>query len=176
MSCGWLAPWAMARVFVSYASEDIVVADEVRRWLHDDHHEVFLAGDLRVGIAAGEVWRSRLYERLRWADALVCLVSSASVSSTWCLAEVSSALLWGTRLIPIVVEPWAVHPLLSEVQHIELARNPVGVPAALVEALRRVDAGGGWGWPDDRSPFVGLRALDIEDIGCFSGAPMRSSS
>lgn len=44
----------VARVFVSYASEDIVVAEAVRRWLDDDHHEVFLAGHADVGIAAGE--------------------------------------------------------------------------------------------------------------------------
>jgi hypothetical protein len=45
----------VARVFISYASEDIVLADEVRRWLADDLHEVSLAQDLRVGIAAREV-------------------------------------------------------------------------------------------------------------------------
>ncbi|MGH3773598.1 MAG: toll/interleukin-1 receptor domain-containing protein, partial [Pseudonocardiaceae bacterium] len=159
----------MARVFVSYASEDIVLAGAVRRWLDDDHHEVFLAGDPRVGIVGGEQWRSRLYERLRWADAVVCVVTSASVASTWCTAEVSSALLWGSRLVPIVAEPGVVHPLLSDVQHIELAGNPVGVPVALAEALRRVDARGGWGWPDDRSPFPGLRPLDVEDHRVFFG-------
>jgi TIR domain/AAA ATPase domain len=159
----------VARVFVSYAGEDLAVADEVRRWLEDDHHEVFLAGDLRAGIAAGEVWRSRLYEQLRWADALVCVVTSVSVASTWCTTEVAIAHSQGTRLIPIVVEPGVVHPLLSEAQHIELMGYPAEVPAALVEALRRVDAGGGWGWPDGHSPFVGLRPLDVEDHRVFFG-------
>jgi energy-coupling factor transporter ATP-binding protein EcfA2 len=153
----------VAKVFISYASEGIVVADEVRRWLEADHHEVFLAQDLRVGIAAGEAWRSRLYERLRWADAVVCVVTSASVASIWCTAEVSSALLWGIRLIPIVAERGVVHPLLSGIQHIESTDNQVDVPVALTEALRRVDTGGGWGWPDDRSPFPGLRPLEVED-------------
>lgn len=105
----------MARVFVSYAGEDLAVACEVRRWLGGGHHEVFLAGDLRAGIAAGEVWRSRLYEQLRWVDALVCVVTSASVASTWCTTEVAIAHSQGTRLIPIVAEPGMVHPLLSEV-------------------------------------------------------------
>lgn len=45
---------AVAGVFVSYASEDVALACEVRRWLKDDRHEVFLAEDLRDGIAAGE--------------------------------------------------------------------------------------------------------------------------
>lgn len=159
----------VARVFVSYASENIVLADEVRRWLDDDHHEVFLAQDLRVGIAAGEQWRSRLHEQLRAADALVCVVSSAYVASSWCTAEVAIAQSRGTRLIPILAEPGVVHPLLSDVQHIKLVGNSVTVAAALAEALRRVDASGGWGWPDGRSPFPGLRPLDVKNHRVFFG-------
>lgn len=117
----------------------------------------------------GEAWRSRLYERLRWVDAVVCVVTSASVASTWCTAEVSSALVWGSRLVPIVAERGVVHPLLSDIQHIDLAGNPEGGPLALAEALRRVDARGGWGWPDDRSPFPGLRPLDVADHRVFFG-------
>jgi energy-coupling factor transporter ATP-binding protein EcfA2 len=159
----------VAGVFISHASEDLGLADEVRRWLDDDHHEVFLAQDLRGGIAAGEQWRSRLYERLRWADAVVCMVTSASVASTWCTAEVSSALLWGSQLIPMLAEPGVVHPLLGDVQQIELTGDWVAVRAALTEALRRAGAGGGWGWPDGRSPFPGLRAFNIEEHRVFFG-------
>ena len=67
----------MARVFVSHASEDAALADEVHRWLVQDGHEVFLDQDLRDGIVVGEEWEQRLHERLRWADAVVCVVTSA---------------------------------------------------------------------------------------------------
>lgn len=78
----------MARVFVSHASKDRELAGEPHRWLTDDGHEVFLDQDLRDGIAVGEQWEQRLYERLRWADAVVCVVTSAYLASTWCTAEV----------------------------------------------------------------------------------------
>ena len=39
----------MARVFVSHASEDDVVAAEVHEWLVQDNHDVFLDKDLRDG-------------------------------------------------------------------------------------------------------------------------------
>ncbi|MGH3782172.1 MAG: TIR domain-containing protein, partial [Pseudonocardiaceae bacterium] len=159
----------MARVFISYASEDIALACEVRRWLNHDRHEVFLAQDLREGIAAGERWRSRLGEQLRWADAVVCVVTSSYVASPWCATEVGAALSRESRLIPILAEAGVVHPPLNDLQHLDLTRYPAAVPAGLAEALRRVDAAGGWGWPDDWSPFPGLRPFEVEQHRVFCG-------
>lgn len=61
----------MARIFVSYASEDLEFARRARGWLAAENHEAFLAQDLRDGIAAGEQWRARLYAELRQADAVI---------------------------------------------------------------------------------------------------------
>ena len=158
----------MARVFISYASEDIVLAREVRRWL-GDRHEVFLAQGPREGIAAGERWRSRLHERLRWADAVVCVVTSSYVASPWCAAEVGAALSQGSRLVPVRAEAGVVHPLLSDLQHLDLTRDRAAVRAGLAEALRLVDAVGGWGWPDDWSPFPGLRPFEVGQHRVFFG-------
>jgi energy-coupling factor transporter ATP-binding protein EcfA2 len=159
----------MIKVFVSYAGKDRERADELHQWLINKGHEVFLAHDLRDGVVGGEQWRLRLYERLRWADAVVCVLTRAYVASTWCTAEVAIAQSRGSRLIPILDELGVVHPLLSDVQHIDRTRNPVGAYAALAEALRRVDAAGGFGWPDDRSPFPGLRPFGVEQHRVFFG-------
>ena len=77
----------MARVFVSHASEDHTAAAKLHQWLLEDGHEVFLDQDQGDGIALGEEWEQRLYERLRWADAVVCLITSSYRTSTWCTAE-----------------------------------------------------------------------------------------
>jgi hypothetical protein len=74
---------AVANVFVSHASEDLRFAEQVHAWLADDGHEVFLDRDLRDGIGVGEDWEKRLYERLRWADSVVCVVTSAFAASQW---------------------------------------------------------------------------------------------
>ena len=113
--CSTVCPWGgeLARVFVSHASEDQLVAARLHRWLVDDGHEVFLDRDLRDGIAVGEEWEQRLHERLRWADAVVCVVTSASVASPWCTAEVGIARSRGSRLLPVLAEPGMVHPLLG---------------------------------------------------------------
>src|SRR3712207_9511878 len=41
--------------------------------------------------------------------------------------------------------------------------------ARVAEALLRVDAAGGRGWSDDRSPFPGLRPLDAAEHSVFFG-------
>ena len=159
----------MARIFVSYASEDRECAGQLHQWLVAEGHEVFLDQDPGAGIAVGEEWDKRLHERLRWADAVVCVVTSAAVASTWCTAEVSFALSRGNRLLPVRAEPGVEHPLLTSVQYADLTRDLVTARAALVEALRRVNAAGGWGWPDDKSPFPGLRPVDVDEHQVFFG-------
>ncbi|MGH3916762.1 MAG: TIR domain-containing protein [Pseudonocardiaceae bacterium] len=159
----------MARVFISYASEDREGAARLHQWLTAADHEVFLAQDLRDGIVGGEQWRPQLHERLRWADAVVCILTSSYVASIWCTAEIAIAQSRGSRLVPVVAESGVVHPLLNDIQHIDPTRDPAGAPAALDEALRRVDAAGGFGWPDDRSPYPGLRPLGVAQHRVFFG-------
>lgn len=61
----------MAKVFISYASEDRERAGQLHQWLVAEGHEVFLDQDLRDGIAVGEEWEQRLNERCagptRWS-------------------------------------------------------------------------------------------------------------
>ena len=160
----------MARVFVSHASEDAALAAEVHRWLVDDGHEAFLDQDLSDGLVAGEEWDRRLHERLRWADAVVCLLTSAYVASVWCNAELAIARSRGSRLLPVQAEPEVRHPLLSSVQYVgSMAGGAESVRARVAEALRRVDVAGGRGWPDGRSPFPGLRPLDTDEHSVFFG-------
>src|SRR3954469_21258784 len=159
----------MARVFVSHSSKDAALAAEVHRWLVDDGHEAFLDQDLADGILAGEEWQRRLHERLRWADAVVCVLTSAYIESPWCTAEVGIAQSRGSRLLPVRAEPGVRHPLLDPVQYVDMTADAAAARARLAEALLRVDAAGGAGWPDDRSPFPGVRPLDTDEHSGFFG-------
>jgi WD40 repeat protein len=159
----------VARVFISYASADRECASQLHEWLVAEGHQVFRYQDPDDGIAIGEEWAKRLHERLRWADAVVCVVTSAAATSTWCTAEVSIAKSWGIRLLPVLAEPEGLHPLLPSEQYADLTRDPDTARAALVGALSRVDAAGGFGWPDDKSPFPGLRPLNVDEHRVFFG-------
>ncbi len=159
----------MARVFLSHASEDRGLAAEVHGWLTGQGHEVFLDQDLRAGLAMGELWEQRLFERLRWADAVLCLVTSAYVASPWCAAEVGIASARGSRLLPVRAEPGVSHPLLTSRQYVDHAADPDAARARLGEALARLDAAGGRGWVDGRSPFPGLQAFQADLHRVFVG-------
>jgi WD40 repeat protein/energy-coupling factor transporter ATP-binding protein EcfA2 len=159
----------VARVFISYASADRALAGQVHEWLVADGHDLFLDQDLRDGITVGESWQERLHERLRWADAVVCLLTSAYVDSTWCAAELGIAQSRGKRVLPVRAEPGVSHPLLTATQLAEAAMDLRSARAMLAEALRHVDAAGGAGWPDDRSPFPGLRPFSADLHRAFFG-------
>ncbi len=156
---------AVARVFVSHASEDRALAGEVHRWLVAAGHEVFLDQDLRDGIALGEEWEQRLHEQLRWANAVVCVVTSAYLDSTWCAIEIGIARSRGSQLLPLYAEPDAAHPLLTSLQHFDYTADLTTARAAVLTALHRVDTS----WPDDRSPFPGLRPFEVDQHRVFFG-------
>jgi len=159
----------VARVFVSHAGDGDDQAGEVYRWLVEAGHEVFLDRNRLNGIAVGEQWRQRLHERLRWADAVVCVVTSAYVASRWCAAEVEIARSRGSRLLPLQAVAGVVDPALDSVQHVDMTGDLAVARAELVAVLRRVDAAGGFGWPDDRSPFPGLHPFDVDQHRVFFG-------
>ena len=129
---------AVTRVFVSHAADDSGLAIQVHSWLVEDGHEAFLDRDLRDGIAVGEDWQARLHERLRWADAVVCVVTSAYRDSTWCAAELGIAQSRGSRVLPIRAEPGVVHPLLASTQYLELNGDAAAARARLARRPRAV--------------------------------------
>ncbi|MGW6194809.1 nSTAND1 domain-containing NTPase [Kribbella sp. NPDC055110] len=155
----------MARVFISHAGSDTQLATEIHAWLTAAGHEVFFDRDRQDGIRLGDDWEATLRERLRWADAVVSLVTSPYLKSIWCTVEITIARERGSRILPVIGEDGVQHPLLNPLQYVELAhaRN------ALTDALARIDAGGAVGWPDDMSPFPGLESFDADRRRVFFG-------
>jgi hypothetical protein len=139
-------------------------------WLRAEGHQVFLAQDPREGVAVGEQSQPRLYERLRWADAVVCLVDRAYRESVWCSAELAIAHERGLRIMPFLLDAGPPHPLIPSLHHVQVAslrRGDDGGDAdaarmAMRDALSLLDAGAGRGWPDGRSPFPGLAPFDVD--------------
>ena len=139
----------------------------------DAGHEVFLDHDLDSGIRVGEDWQERLHERLRWADAVVCVVSAASIESTWCVGEVATALGRGSRVLPLQVEPGVRHPLLARLQHVDLAGDDTDARLRLIAELQLVDVSGDRGGRMIGPRFRGCVPSTSTSIGCSSAVPAR---
>lgn len=159
----------LARVFLSYATADALLAQPVMAWLRADGHEVFRDSDRYNGIQVGEDWRGRLYEQLRWADAVVCLVTSSYAASTWCFAEVAIAQVLGARLLPLAAEPGVEHPLLKGEQFADYHGDAEDAQRRTSSVLREIDGVGGTSWPDDKPPFPGLLAFQPDMHRVFFG-------
>jgi WD40 repeat protein/energy-coupling factor transporter ATP-binding protein EcfA2 len=156
----------VACVFISYATPDRVIADEVCGWLRGAGHEPFLAHDLRDGIDLGEEWKQRLYQALQEADAVIGVVTTSFVSSRWCFAEVGIADSRGCRLMPLRAETNVVHPLMRDLQHTDYHIDPVHARDRVLQALL---AEGGRKWREGDNPFPGLEPFTAALSRVFFG-------
>jgi TIR domain-containing protein len=118
----------VARIFISYATPDRPVADEVASWLRAAGHEPFLAHDLRSGINVGEDWKQRLYRELREVDAVIGVVTSSFLASSWCSAELGIADTMGYRLMPLRAEADVEHPLMQRLLYADHDQAVLGTP------------------------------------------------
>jgi WD40 repeat protein len=159
----------VARVFISYSRENQDIAEELCSRITRAGHNVFLDLDPRRGFEAGEDWERRIYERLRWADAIVALLTSPYVASPWCLAEVAVARSRNAELIPLQVDRQAELPLLRAVHYLRYYESPENTLVQVLDQLRRIDIGNHRGWPDDHNPYPGLAAFDTEMAPVFFG-------
>jgi hypothetical protein len=158
----------VAHIFISYATPDRLVADEVSSWLRSAGHEPFLAGDLRDGISVGEDWEQRLYRELRRADAVIGVVTSSFVASNWCSAELGIAGALGCRLMPLRAEAGVVHPLMPRLQYADYEVDPHQARDRVLQAVRLLEDGGGT-WREGDNPFPGLEPFTVALSRVFFG-------
>jgi WD40 repeat protein len=159
----------MAKLFLSHSSKDKPLANTVHAFLAERHHDLFLDHEPGDGIAPGADWERTLYDRLQWADAIVCLVTRNYIDSRWCFAEIALAKAQGRVILPLRVDDAAVHPLLSTIQQIACRGDMAAALDRLADRLAVIDAGGGIAWNPRRAVFPGLVAYDIDDRAMFFG-------
>jgi hypothetical protein len=163
----------VAHIFISHAGADSTAAATVRHWLVDDGHETFLDRDIDDGVLPGDEWETLLYAELRKADAVVCIVTPAYLKSVWCADEIGAARGLGSVLLPLQFSGEDVrHSLLSPIHDVDAVRDPEGARERLRAKLASIDGTGGRGWPDDRSPYPGLRSFELSDHRVFLGRRM----
>ncbi len=164
----------VARVFISYANPDRVIADEVSRWLGEAGHKPFLDHDLRDGISVGEDWEQRLYRELRDADAVIGVVTSSFLVSNWCSVELGFAIRGGCQLIPLRAETGVVHPLMQRLQYVDYLADPQQARHRVLHAVGLLEDGGRT-WREGNNPFPGLEPFTAALSQVFFGRSAEAS-
>jgi adenylate cyclase len=127
----------LARVFLSYASEDIERARELADALQATGHEVWWDHQIHGGSRFAEEIDKALAE----STAVVVLWSPASIGSTWVLDEAAEGRDAG-KLVPVLIAACKQPLGYRQFQTVDLTswRSGSGAPQALLNALIR--AGG----------------------------------
>lgn len=144
----------MADVFVSYARQDAEVANRIVEYLRQSGVDVWYDRELR----AGENWPGVIADQLERADAVLVLVSPASLQSQWVQREWAAALGQSVRLIPVLVQGSTFADLpapLSTLQAVDLNQYDPRELERLVEAVVQLRS----------SPAAAaIAAIDVERI------------
>jgi len=111
----------------------------------------------------------RLYRELRGADALVAVITSSSVESNWCLAEVAVARSRGAVVLPLQAEKGVELPLLGSLHYLDYVSDPELAIQAAIDELVRIDLGSGRGWAEGQNPYPGLEAFADDRRAVFFG-------
>ena len=86
-----------------------------------------------------------------------------------CAAEIGAARALGSELLPLRFCRRGVHPLLKPIHGVDAIRDPEGTRERLALKLGIIDGTGGLGWPDDKSPYPGLRPFELGEHRVFFG-------
>jgi WD40 repeat protein len=190
----------MARIFISHSAANNAAALAIGRWLSSEgFSEHFLDIDPRRGLVAGERWQEALKRAADRCEAIVFLISTAWLASTWCRAEFTLAQLLGKRIFGVLIEPVALEAIPREMatewQLCDLATGieqrqftvhldaivPVSTVTFAVAGLAQLKRGlqqagldpKSFTWPPpndpERIPYRGLKPLEAEDAAVFFG-------
>jgi hypothetical protein len=127
-------------VFLSYGRSDEPLARELRARLSAAGLDVW---DVNREVLPGDNWARAAASALEQADAMVVLISPASLESQSVRREIEYALgseRFEGRLVPVVVRRGAHLPwILRTLRQVELRNNPTKASREIVEILRQAD-------------------------------------
>jgi formylglycine-generating enzyme required for sulfatase activity len=130
------------KVFLSYASEDLAVAEAINLALRSDGHDVFFD---REDLPPGESFHARIRLGIEGSDLFVFLVSAQALDAgSYTLNELEIAQqVWKVpsgRILPVLLRPTDLRDIPSYLKAVTLLEFRGNVPAAVTEAVHRISA------------------------------------
>jgi len=124
----------MAKLFISYTSRDREVAESLKTELQALGHTPWWFDE---GVSVGQKWQEAILDQLRKVDALIILVSEASLSSSWVNHELGAALAYSEErgapaIIPVVLDDSRLSIPLSRYFAIAIGQKPLKEVARII--------------------------------------------
>lgn len=134
-------------LFISYSHETLTTTQRIVVLLRQANHDVWF--DERL--VPGQDWKAVLKSQILAADALIFMISAASLGSDWCQWELKQAIDTGKPIVPIRLEEVAVPEPLASIQYVDFVGRTTPTDVAkllggLHEAAQKV--------PLDKSPLL----------------------
>lgn len=129
------------KVFLSYASQDRAIADEIHRALLDQGHDVFFDRD---DLPPGEEYHARIRRAIEQSDLFVFLVSPDAIDAgSYTLNELDIAgkaiRNVSGRVLPVLLRPTPFDRLPAFVKAVTVLETSGNIPAAVADAVHRID-------------------------------------
>ena len=127
-------------IFISYASEQRVTAEEIALALRAEGHQPFFD---RSELPEGDAYNARLREAIRDSELLIFLVSPESVAKgRYTLTELKFAEeKWRSpagRVLPVIVRPTDSTTIPAYLRAVSILRPAGSLPAEVVAAVERL--------------------------------------
>ncbi|GAA2095662.1 hypothetical protein GCM10009841_06920 [Microlunatus panaciterrae] len=121
-------------IFVSYARDDRVVVDQLRRDLHKAHNVVWLDDEL----TGGETWWETILGQIRQCDVFIFALSPHSLRSRACKAELDYAIALRRPLLPVMVADAPIQAARPEVSNAQIVDFRVRSTDSVIDLLGAV--------------------------------------
>jgi hypothetical protein len=127
----------VTRIFICYASEDSVFAQNIAEYLVTKGNDVWLD---KYEIKVGDSIVEKINQGLADASHLAILLSKSSVNKPWAQKELSVTLMrqlkdQSVRIIPILIDDCQVPPVLLDIRYADCRVNPEEGYKAILAAL-----------------------------------------
>jgi WD40 repeat protein len=162
----------VASLFLSHSSADREAVNRIADRLRTaGFQSLFLDYDPEQGIPVGRNWELELYAQLHIADAVVFVASEKSSGSKWCFAELAIARSQGKSIFPIRVSGTRAHPLLADLQWVDLVSQGELAFERVLTSLKLHGFGpeDSFDWDSRRPPYPGLSSFQSADAAVFFG-------
>ncbi len=129
------------RIFLSYASQDRAIAQSIHRALLEQGHDVFFD---REALPAGEEFHIGIRQAIERSDLFIFLTSENAIDpGSYTLNELDIAekaiKQASGRLLPVMLQPISMDRLPAFVKSVTLLQSLGNIPAAVADAVHRID-------------------------------------